>query len=263
VTREHHNPVATTPAEARILTTRRHAAGRQHLAAVLNWWFGRGSLSLRRVGIICDWVTAEKNLLPHSQLSHLRNSNIRSPGLPNLDAISQVNQALWRWHVHGASDCLKHYGPHRPNGIEDNWLDDAVWLHHPDFPSEPLNLGDFAEIACGYLTLPYVGAINLSPSEARDLSQRLAHLLEQLAVEQGAGIRAGIATVLDAYPVSDPKRRERLADVILGRTDYGEDDLRDELWDLAVTVATLRGEEPSSFGPTALHLELSSTRRRS
>jgi hypothetical protein len=252
----------TPPIGSRLLASRRHLHGRQHFAATLNWWLGRSAFSHARLGAIADWALGENGWLISSQVSHLRNANVRQPGYQSLDALCCANEAIWRWQVKGKGDCHRIYGPHSGYGIEDGWLDEAVWLGHPDEPEAPLNFGDWCELVVGYLELPYVGDVVLSPGEAKDLSQRLAALLEGIVKGQGLGIRDGMARIIECYPVQERNRRERLRGVVLGLYDYSQEDLIEELWALAVTVAALRGQDPAGYGPAELHAELTSSRRR-
>ncbi|WP_156796714.1 hypothetical protein [Cyanobium sp. PCC 7001] len=247
----------------RLLVTRRHTKGKEHLASVLNWWLGRSGLSIRRLSALADWACGEDGILIHSQVSHLRNGNIKKPGLTNLDSFYEINVAIYRWQVEGASECHRLYGPHKPFGIDDAWLDDSTWLHHPERHKEPLRFGDWAELAVGLLQLPYVGDLNLSPSEARDLSERLATMLDDLACATGLGIRSGLDAVLAAYPAKDPGRRKKLRAVITGQANYEVDELGIELADIAIAVAALRRKPPKSITASSLHAELMATRRRS
>ena len=114
--------------------------------------------------------------------------------------------------------------------------------------------------------LPYLGEVNLSPSEARSLSQALADLFDRLAQErvgEGQTMRQALDAVLSAYPSSTTRdRRDHLRDVILGTAGYSKAELEKELFFLAETVRTLRGLPEGEYGPAELHAELTASRRR-
>jgi len=248
------------------LASRRHVQGRQHLSATLNWWLARSNLSHDQVGAIADWAMSEKGWLSSPQLSHLRNGAVIKPSHKNLDALGGVNEAIWLWQRRGAQVCLRRYGPHSAYRIQEEWLNDAKWLHHPEHTDEPLNYADFCELQAGYLTLPYLNEVNLSPSEAKTLSQALADLFDRLAQERmvdGQSMRVALDAVLAAFPATATKdRREHLRDVILGTADYSKAELEKELFMLAETVRTLRGLPEGEYGPGELHAELLAGRRR-
>jgi hypothetical protein len=226
----------------------------------------RAGLSHEQLGSIADWAMSEKGWLSSPQLSHLRNGSVVKPSHRNLDALGGANEAIWLWKQRGEQVCLRRYGPHSAYRIEDQWLNNAVWLHHPVHSDEALCYADFCDLQAGYLTLPYLGEVNLSPSEARSLSQALADLFDRLAQErlaEGQSMRQALDTVLAAYPSSaSPDRRDRLRSVILGTADYSKAELEKELFLLAETVRQLRGVPEGEYGPGELHAELSASRRR-
>jgi hypothetical protein len=161
---------------------------------------------------------------------------------------------------------MRRYGPHSAYRIEEQCLNNAIWLHHPHHADEALNYADFCDLQAGYLVLPYLAEVNLSPSEARALSQALADLFDRLAQErlaQGQTMREALDAVLAAYPSSaSPDRREHLRNVIIGTADYSKAELEKELFMLAETVRTLRGLPEGDYAPAELHAELSESRRR-
>jgi hypothetical protein len=240
--------------------------GRQHLSAVLNFWLARSGLSHEQLGSIADWALSEKGWLSSPQLSHLRNGSVVKPSHRNLDALGGANEAIWLWQRRGEQVCMRRYGPHSAYRIEDQLLNNAIWLHHPEHTDEALNYADFCDLQAGYLVLPYLGEVNLSPSEARALSQALADLFDRLAQErlaQGQTMREALDAVLAAYPSSASRdRRDHLRSVILGTADYSKAELEKELFMLAETVRTLRGLREGEYGPAELHAELSASRRR-
>jgi len=250
----------------RQLSSRRHLLGRQHLSAVLNFWLARSGLSHDQVGSIANWAMSERGWLSSPQLSHLRNGSVVKPSHRNLDAIGGANEAIWLWQQRGPEVCMRRYGPHSAYRIEDAWLTDAIWLHHPVHKDEALCYADFCDLQAGYLVLPYLGEVNLSPSETKALNQALADLFDRLAQErlsEGQSLRQALDTVLAAFPSTASRdRREHLRNVILGTADYTKAELEKELFMLAETVRTLRGLPEGDYGPAELHAELSASRRR-
>lgn len=248
----------TTPRPRHV--TLRHEQGRSYLGTVLNYWMRRSDLTHQQMARIADWGLGEGGLLSPSQISHLRNRNILRGASPrNLDGLVGANRAIHLWHTEGQEGAWRKLGPHPAWRVEREWLDGAIWLARPDDETQPLTYGDFAELSVGYLTLPYLGEVSLSPTEWSDLSLRLNQLLNSLAT--GGTPMEGIARVVAAYPIQDPARQARLRDLLLGAT-WTREELETELYALAVLVATLRGIPVSDYGPTQLHAELSSPGRR-
>lgn len=240
--------------------TLRHQQGRSHLASLLNYWLRKADLSHEQLARLADWGCGEAGCVSKSQISHLRNRNVaRGASARNLDGLAGANRAIWLWQVMGPDAAIKALGPHHSWDVEREWLDRACWLPAEDEPNQPLDFADFAAIDAGHLKLGYLGQMVLSPTESVEVSARVTDLLNSLggngtAMEQ-------LSRVLAAYPLSDPTRRDRLRDLMLGDT-WSREELEQELYALAVLVATLRGVPPSSYGAAELHAELTAHRRR-
>jgi hypothetical protein len=249
------------PAPDRLLPSRRRERGSAHAASCLNYWLAKSEMSAEALAAIASWGLGEKSGLMSSNVSHLRNARITRLNLKLIDGIAGANLAIWRWHVQGADACLQAFGPLSTWEIRPEWLNRAIWLHHPDDESDPLQFADWCEIFAGYLTLDYVG-LALAPTE--NLSPAIAQLLGELTAGAGT-IMDGLRAVERAYPVTDRERVDLLLDVVTGRRDYTRDQLESEIATLAITVSRLRGEPDGSLSPEALHSELtrrSNDRRR-
>jgi hypothetical protein len=142
--------------------------------------------------------------------------------------------------------------------VQEDWLDDAIWLQHPDHPDEPLNYGDLAEVLAGYLELPYLSTALLSPGDARRMSDALSHLLEALIADQGWGPREAVKRLLAAYPIADQARQQRMAAFVVGQASLSREELEAELHALAEMIRVVRVLKPGTYGPAELRRELSS-----
>lgn len=255
----HPEPVPTPSPRSRPATLR-HEQGRSHLASLVNYWMRRSGLSHEQMARIADWGLGEAGWLSRSQISHLRNRNFaRGANAQSLEGLAGANHAIWLWKAGGPERAIEELGPHSTWQIQPEWLDDAIWLPRDGSTTEPLDYGDFSEINAGRLRLSYIDGQLLSPTEAEDLSTHLSDLLNSLAA--GGTPAEGFARILNAYPLADQDRRNRLRDLLLGAI-WSREELERELYALAVTVATLRGVPVSEYGPAELHAELSGHRSR-
>lgn len=239
--------------------TLRHEQGRSHLASLVNYWLRKADLSHEQLSRIADWGLGEAGCISPSQISHLRNRNVaRGASARNLDGLAGANRAIWLWQA-DPERAIKALGPHHGWKVEREWLDRACWLPAEDEPSQPLDFADFAAIDAGHLKLGYLGQMVLSPSESAEISAKLTDLLNSLG---GSGTAMEqIQRVLTAYPLTDPARRERLRDLMLGGQ-WSREELEQELYALAATVNNLRCLQEGTYGPADLHAELAAHRRR-
>lgn len=242
--------------------SRRYELGRSHFANTLNWWMIRCGISHAQLGSIADWAMREDGTLISSQISHLRNANIRNPSLLAFDALGAANQAIWLWRTAGSEVAIKQFGT---SGLEPptaELLDRIDWLPQPEQPDQPLRFAQWCELFCGLLQLPYVDRVVVPPQEARQLSDELGRLLDQLVSETGMGMREGMAEILKLYPVADSNRINRLRGVILGHEHYNHSQVEEELFAISELVAQLRGLPDGQYGPRELYAELTRKRRR-
>lgn len=227
---------------------------------MLNYWLRRSDLSHEQLAGLVDWGLGERGWLISSQISHLRNGNVaRGASARNIDGMAGANRAIWLWHERGEQEALRELGPHSSWGVDLEALGRAIWLPSPADQTRCLDYGEISSVNAGRLVLPYLATPVLSPTEATELSLKVGALLNQLVA--GGTPAEGIGRVLDAYPIEDAERRQRLRDVLLGGT-WTREELEQELYVLAVTISRLRNDELGDYGPAQLHAELAASRRR-
>lgn len=244
------------------LVTERYEQGVQALAALLNYWLGRSNMSHDQLVAIAGWGIGEAGVIDKAAVSRIRNANqARGAGLKHLDALAAANKAIWLWQTHGERGAWAQLGPHSSWRIRDKWLEDAVWLPRVDETSQPLALGDFANVLAGYEDLPYLMTPNLSPGDAAKINAGLGELLERLAVDQGWGPKTAAQELIAAYPVQDQVRQRRLKAVINGDVQLSVEELETELHALAEMIRVVRELKAGSYGPAELQAELRSAHR--
>ena len=237
--------------------TERHERGIAQVPALVNYWLGRSGLSHDRMATIAAWGMGEPGILDPSWLSRARNSrNAQGASWKNTDALAAANEAIWLWKTQGPEAARAKLGPQSSWGIDEKWLDAAEWLPVPGQPDQPLRFPELASVFVGHLQLPYLATALLTPGEARQASERLAALLNAVAVERGWSPREAKAEVEDAYPTTDAARQRRLQAVILGDEQLSREELESELHALAELLRVLRGLKAGSYGPTELRAEL-------
>lgn len=242
--------------------TQRHEAGLSRFALLLNHWLRQSGLSHEQLARLADWAGGERNLIIHSQVSHLRNrKSPRGPSLKNLEGLAAANEAIWRWQTQGEAAAVARYGPFSIWKLTPDLMETATWLPSPQEEGKPLDLVEMVLVLIDdpEMELPYLTKASLSPTDAQALSGRLCRMLNDLVA--GSTPAESLARLLEAYPIKEPHRQDRLRDLLLGQ-EWTREELEDELYALAVLVATLRGVAPSSYGPAELHAELTAQRRR-
>ena len=226
--------------ELGLLATDRHHRGREHTAAVLNWWLGRNDLTHVQARALAAWVCGDETWLQGSQLSHLRNGRMRAPQLKLFEGLAGLNAALACWVQEGKVAALKNWGPPPGEIPPDSVLDAAVFLWHPSDEQQPLVFHDFCDLFVGYMELPYAAAQSVSPGQSRLISERISEAINRWITSHG-GAKAGLAAVIQAYPVEDMSRVLRLQAVALGADTYSAAELDQELLALSELFTQLWG----------------------
>lgn len=238
----------------------RHAIGKAHMAQVLGWWLGRSSLSYAQLSALAGWATGEPGILISSQITHIRKARLTNVNWRIIEALTEANVAIWRWHSSGSDACFRVYGPFGSNLLSTDLLDGCTWLPSPDEPDQPLNFEEWCLIFAGRLNLPYVGTIVEVPrADAVLLNQQLSQLINDQLARLRLPPRDAIRTLLDAYPGSEPNDRARLQGLILGTDTLTADELEQQLPAIATAIGTLRQQSCSALD---LYSELVADRKR-
>jgi hypothetical protein len=235
----------------------RYERGVANLAALMNYWLGRSTLSHSDLDAIASWGLGERSMLDGGLISRIRNGKqSRGAGLRHLDGLAMANYALWLWHVHGPEVAIKRLGPHSGWGLSPEVLNDAQWLPCADDEAQPLDLGDLALLLVGRLELPYLAG-QVSAGQAKRMNDRLAEVLDDLVAEQGWSPREAALQFAKAYPSTDPPRQRRLRELLLGEA-FTQAELEMELAALSEMIRRIRGLD--QYGPAELQSELLSDR---
>jgi len=235
--------------------TARLERGRQAITALVNHWLGRTSWTHYELPHVAAWGLGEAGLLNNTDISRLRNAKqVRGASLKNLQALAAANRAAWLWLVEGKEAAIAQLGPPSSWRVTPQVLEQACWLPHPDRSDEPLGFTDLCEVQAGLLPLPYLATTALSPADVLTLNRELGLLLGELVANQPP--REAVRTILDAYPVRDTNRRNRLEELVLGRGGLTREEWETELEALVQAVLDLRGADPTGYGPAQLLSEL-------
>lgn len=251
----------THPAIPTATAQERQAQGVRNLKALLNYWLARSDWTHNAMAALADWAYGEASPLQSTVISRCRNANQpRGAGLAHLDTMSELNQALWCWHELGAAKAIQRYGLFSSWGIEQQWLDDGVWLPKAGNLNEPLDLGDLAMLLAGRLELPYIAPWQVSPGEASKACPAVAPLLDLIARERGWGPGEAIRRFAEEYPSTDKKRHKRLRELLSGQKPLASSELEQEMAALAEMVRRVRGM--AAYGPGEFLQELLSADRQ-
>lgn len=178
-----------------------------------------------------------------------------------LEGFAAANYAIWLWKTKGKDAALQELGPFSSCGLQADWLEEACWMPRGDDPTEPLGYGDLALVAVGMLRLPYCDQVHLSPSESVEINVKAAEAIDATLV--GTTPAEAVRRFMEAYPITDPARRERMRSFVLREVELSRDELQEEFYAFAVMLCQLRGLPPGSITPQQLHAEWMSGRRRS
>lgn len=234
-----------------MLPTERHLEGREHTAVVLNWWIRRCGFTHTMVTALAAWVCGDHTWLQGSQLSHLRNSRMRTPQFKLFEGISAVNEAVATWRLQGKEACLKEWGPLPAQAPAEFLMDEATYLWHPDQgEGSPLIFHDFCDLFAGRLRLNYVDQSAISPGQSKHISDQIGEELDRWLAGRG-GIRAGMSELLSFYPVKDSARIAKLQKVIVGADSFTAAELDDELFALTELFSEVWGQPIDSKAFTA------------
>jgi hypothetical protein len=243
----------------KVLTaTERSEKGVQALASLMNYWLA--TTSHDKLAAILRWGYGEPTGLDGGSLSRIRNAKQnRGAGIKHLDAMAEANRAIWLWKQ-DPDAAIQEFGPHSSFDVKAEWLDEICWLPAPE-PNEdqPLDLGDLAMLLMSRLELPYLGAKLLSPAKLCRMAEQFAQLLEDESSERSWGPREATQRLLAAYPSTDPGRRRRLKELLMG----GEISVSELELELAAFAEMLRSiRRLDSYTPAELQEELLSARRQ-
>ena len=125
-----------------------------HTSAVLVYWLNRNNWSHPNVELLAKWALNEESALHPSQLSHLRNGKTRLMGVKCLDALGQVNLAVWAYQK-SDRDLLKVLRAGVMSPTVEDLIKHAEVLMNPN-TGLPLDQADWMSIYLGYLQLPDV-----------------------------------------------------------------------------------------------------------
>jgi hypothetical protein len=222
---------------------------------MIRYWLDHAQLSYEQFLAIVDWGMNERGFLDKGTLSRLR-AGFRSRGASwrHLDAMAAANHAIWLWQIEGQQKAWVKLGPPGAWGVQDEWLNKAFWLPHPDRPNEPLEFADMAKVLTGYIDLPYLAPM----IDDLQASNALTKLLERICTEHGWGALTGVRKLLNAYPAAGRDRQQWLMKIITGEQVLSPNELELELSALAEMIRVVKGLNPGSYGSTELRAELAS-----
>jgi len=206
----------------------RLAEGRRAMAHLIHVWHERNGWSHKVLPALADCLDLGR--VHNSQISHLRNGKLASPGPEVFLALAQTNAVLHQ----GLDPIRKRLAEDHPELLK-VLLDSAIPLTDDD--AMPLGAGALLEIFLGLAPLPACFDWFIEEQEAAWLSAALAdHLCN------GRSWRQCRDEVMAAYPIPKAQRRERFAEVMSGLRDYSAEQLDGELLDLYATYLALGGE---------------------
>ena len=183
--------------------------------------------------------------LHNSQISNLRNGKLAAPGPEVFLALAQANVVIFN----GLDPIREHLSTSHPELLK-VLSESAIPLLGDD--GKPIRAGALFEIFVGLEPLPTCFDWFIEADEASGLSAALADYFCN-----GKSWRNCRESVMSAYAVNKPLRRERFAEVMAGLRDYSAEELDGEFLDLYTTYLALKGKKKSdSIGTNQFLLDL-------
>ncbi len=210
------------------------------MAHLIHLWHERNGWSHKVLPLLSEVLDLGR--VHNSQISNLRNGKLSSPGPEVFLALAQINKILDQG-IESIRDQLESNYPDLFKSLQDS----AVPLRNDS--GDPLTAGELFEIFSGLRPLPSSLDWYIEDEEASALSYALSdHFC------QDRPWRLCKISVMSAYPITKPLRRDRFAEVIAGIRDYTAEELDGELLDLYETSKRL--SYFSGGGPNAFLKEL-------
>ena len=195
------------------------------MAHLIHLWHERNAWSHRVLPLLSEILDLGR--VHNSQISNLRNGKLSSPGPEVFLALAQINTILDQG-IDSIRDQLEHSHPELLRSLQDS----ALPLKNDS--GKPLSAGELFEIFAGLKPLPSSFDWYIEDEEASALSDALSdHFC------QNRTWRSCRLSIMEAYAVTKPLRRERFAEVIAGLKDFTAEELDGELLDLYETSKKL------------------------
>ena len=194
------------PAGQQETNEQRRQKGRMHTSAVLVYWLSRNDWSHPNVELLAKWALNEESALHPSQLSHLRNGKTRLMGVKCLDALGQVNLAVWAFQNSDKTllDVLG-AGPLSPQ--VESLIKHAEVLMNPN-TGLPIDQSDWMSVYLGYMVLPDVVNGPEGDPQFQEVVDNFGQYISGVLEAKGIGI--GDATGLLAKATNNPQLAETL-----------------------------------------------------
>lgn len=210
----------------------RFVRGRDLIATSIKLLLLRNNLSHTDLEAFYRWAAPETAAwLSQSQISTLRNAKLPKPGPQIIDAIGEINVRLAQ--LSGDDSPIVRDLPKLPSLPRKlAHLDGDAWFMQNPHNGLPMDGGDYFRMYCGRLEMKGtewekpLGAF--SDENAAEVSQRIAVWAQRWMVAHELIPMEAKERFLTEYQPTDPKRRERCWDVVLGRTQWNGPQLSEE-----------------------------------
>ena len=198
----------------------RREEGRLHTSAVLVHMLSRNGWSPPDLEKLAKWALNEDGALHTSQVSLLRNGKTRLMGMKCLDALGQINVAVWAYNQ-GARELLKKMGTAALTEQIEKLVANKEAIINPN-TQLPIDQGDWLAIYLGLLTIPNVvnGPENDESwaATAAGFGDYIADELKKLGIE----IPQAVAKLTDATGDADLAARLVMAAAAIKPYDTNE-----------------------------------------
>jgi len=217
----------------------RHESGRLVFSMAIKTLLTRNDLSHAELKQLAEWANpGAGSWLSTSQISYLRTNRMRAIGPRTIDALGQLNLHLALLAGDDSPDVRALSKPGPLPAVFAGRLEHAFYLRS-EATGLPMNAGDLLQMWIGRLKPEELTHGGMSQREARQISERLAVFVQRWCADHGMLLVQGMTKVMDAYPVSQRIRQDRLRLVLAGLDTFTAEELQDEQDALSQMLAAL------------------------
>lgn len=231
------------PHEIRHGTTRRQQ-GNHHCACVIRYWLAKNEWSHPDVVYAANWALGElpdeqnKNGAVHeSQISQLRQNNVRMWGLKVLDGFGALNLAVWAFH--NDRSLLVHMNTAEMTAKAEKLLARAEPIMNPH-NGLPMTQGDWMMLFMGHISVDGIPTIDTDSDQYKAVLPLVGGYVASVIASNGISAAVAMERIKEIIP--QEQVRKRLGMAMLGLHVYSPQEFENDISDIARALTVFEGQ---------------------